>query len=161
MKGLNPSAVLAQLKDTSDYQKIMDAVDQMEMRKDDLEACRSYEKGRFEITKKVWNLHAQEFNKKPIPEDLELKVDFAEIEIHKTPADEQAEFEFELKHNLTTPAEFLMKQNPDLTLEEAQKIITDNTKFNQTLQKKTGLFERLLSGEQTEEITGPKANEII
>lgn len=147
MKGLNPSAVLAQLKDTSDYQKIMDAVDQMEMRKDDLEVCRTYEKDRFEITRKVWNAHAQEFGKKEIPEDLTLKVDFAEIEIHKTPADEQAEFEFELKYNLTTPAEFLMKRNPDLDLKEAQQIIDDNLKFNQKLQKKTGIFEQMLANE--------------
>ena len=147
MKGLNPSAVLAQLKDTSDYQKIMDAVDQMEMRKDDLEVCRTYEKERFEITRKVWNVHAQEFGKALIPEELSLKVDFAEIEIHKTPADEQAEFEFELRYNLTTPAEFLMKRNPDLEIKEAQQIIDDNLKFNQKLQKKTGIFEQMLAAE--------------
>jgi len=146
-KGLNPSAVLAQLKDTSDYQKIMDAVDQMEMRKDDLEGCRIYEKERYEKTKLVWNTHAKELNEKEIKDDgYEFKVDFAEIEVHKTPADEQAEFEFQLKYNLTTPAEFLMERNPDLTIEQAQKIINDNKKGNDSLNKKMTRLESLVQG---------------
>ena len=144
MKGLNPSAILAQLKDTSDYQKIMDAVDQMEMRKDDLEPCRIYEKDRYELTKLVWNTHAEELGEKKIADDgFEFKVDFAEIGIHKTIADEQAEFEFNLKYNLTTPAEFLMNKNPDLTIEQAEEIINKNKKENDALKKQMTRLEQL------------------
>ena len=144
MKGLNPSAILAQLKDTSDYQKIMDAVDQMEMRKDDIEPCRIYEKDRYELTKLVWNTHAEELGEKQITDDgFEFKVDFAEIGIHKTIADEQAEFEFKLKYNLTTPAEFLMQQNPDLTIEQAEEIISKNKKENDLLNKQMTRLELL------------------
>ena len=144
MKGLNPSAILAQLKDTSDYQKIMDAVDQMEMRKDDLEPCRIYEKDRFDLTKLVWNTHAEEIGEKKITDDgFVFKIDFAEIGIHKTIQDEQAEFEFNLKYNLTTPAEFLMNKNPDLTIEQAEKIIEKNKKDNDALKKQMTRLEQL------------------
>ena len=144
MKGLNPSAILAELKDTSDYQKIMDAVDQMEMRKDDLEPCRIYEKERYELTKLVWNTHAEEMGEQQITDDgFEFKVDFAEIGIHKTIQDEQLEFEFNLKYNLTTAAEFLMNKNPDLTLEQAEKIIEKNKKENDALKKQMTRLEQL------------------
>lgn len=146
MKGLNPSAVLSQLKDTSDYQKMMDAVDQMEMRKDDLEVLRVYERERYEVTKQIWNTHAEELGVDKINDDgLEFRVDFAEVEIHKTPADEQAEFEFGLKHNLITAAEFLMNKNSDLTLEEAQKIIEENRKINSVITRPQTRLESLIN----------------
>lgn len=153
MKGLNPSAILAQLKDTSDYQKIMDAVDQMEMRKDDLEPCRIYEKERFRLTKLVWNTHAQELEVEPIKDEgFEFKVDFAEIGIHKTTQDEQAEFEFQLKYNLITPAEYLMTKNPDLTLEQAKDIIAKNKKENDALAMKKTRLESLINVADTTNI---------
>jgi hypothetical protein len=145
-KGLNPSAVLAQLKDTSDYQKIMDSVDQMEMRKDDLDFIRVYEKERYEITKLVWNTHASELGMDEInDEGLEYKVDLAEIEIHKTPADLQSEFEFELKHNLTTPIDYMINKNPDLTEQQAEEIIKKNKKYNSDLLRQTSRLEEILS----------------
>lgn len=150
MKGLNPSAILAQLKDTSDYQKIMDAIDQMEMRKDDLEACRIYEKERYRLTKLVWNTHAKELGVDELKDEgFEFKIDFAEIGIHKTIQDEQAEFEFQLKYNLTTPAEFLILKNPDLTLEQANEIIAKNKKANDLLSVKKTRLESLINGADT------------
>ena len=145
LKGLNPSAVLAQLKDTSDYQKIMDAVDQMEMRQDDLEFMRSYEKQRYEITKLVWNTHALELGMDEINDDgFEFKVDFAEIGIHETEVDKQSKRIFELTHNLSTPIDWMMEENPDLTREQAEKLILENRKFNSINNKPISRFESLL-----------------
>lgn len=146
LKGLNPSAVLAQLKDTSDYQKIMDAVDQMEMRKDDLEFVRVYERQRYEMTKLVWNTHAQELGVDELNDDgFEFKVDFAEIGIQETPADKQAKREFELKYNLSTPADWLIEDNPDLTKEQAEEQIKQNRMFNSTITRPAGRLESLLN----------------
>ena len=164
LKGLNPSAILSQLKDTSDYQKIMDAVDQMEMRKDDLEFIRLYEYERYEMTKLVWNTHAEELGLEQIDDDgLEFKCDLAEVEVHKTPADIQQEFEFELKHNLTTPIEYLMKKNPDLTEAQAEEIIKQNKKYNSNLLRQTSRLEEILSENQItteEETTSPTEDEL-
>ena len=145
MKGLNSSTILSQVKDTSDYQKIMDAVDQMEIRKDDLESCRIFEQERFRITKAVWNKHAEELGVKQIPDGLELKVDFADIEVHKTPQDEREEYEFNLKHNLTNPVEYLMSKNPDLDIKDAEEIIKENKEINQSLVQQKSRFEDLLT----------------
>jgi hypothetical protein len=151
LKGLNPSAILSQLKDTSDYQKIMDAVDQMEMRKDDIEYLRIYEKKRQEITKLVWNTHAQELGMEEInDDDFDFKVDFAEVEIHKTTADIQAEREFELKYNISTPIGWLMEDNPDLTEEEAEELLMKNRAFNSTLTRPISRLESMITEEETE-----------
>lgn len=141
LKGLNPNDILSQIKDTSDYQKMMDAVGKMEVRRDDVEPCRVYEKERFETLKTINNVEARgaqgkEFNLMEIPEDAELHIDFVEPEVIKTPEDEQKENEFNYKHNLSTPALTLMEKNPDRykTIEDAESQILKNKEFNRTLQ---------------------------
>ena len=140
----------------------MDSVDQMEMRKDDLDFIQSYEQERYEMTKLVWNTHAQELGEPELKDDgLEYKVDLAEIEIHKTPADLQAEFEFELKHNLTTPVDYLINQNPDLTEEQAEEIINKNKKYNAALLKQASRLEEILSENNINpEVISPNEEEI-
>ncbi|MBK7380417.1 MAG: hypothetical protein IPJ03_15795 [Ignavibacteriales bacterium] len=112
LKGLRAGDILSAVKDTSDYQKIMDSLTQMEMRRDDYDPCRTYEKKRFDITETVWNTHAGELGVKEFDnKNYSLIVDFAEIEVHKTIQDEQLENEFELKYNLSTPVDWLRKKN--------------------------------------------------
>jgi hypothetical protein len=154
-KGLNPNAVLASIQDTSDFQKTMDAVNQMEIRKDDIDPCRSFEQERWEVTKTMNNtLVGTEGAEglQNIPDGAELAVDFAEIEIHKTSEDLREEREWKLSKNLITLAEILMKENPDLTQEQAEEIITKNKAANSTLGGTTSRFELLANNnlEQTE-----------
>ncbi len=149
IKGLNPNQILSETKDTSDYQKLMDALDQMELRKDDLEPCREYEKRRFDITRKVNNYFAdteegRKFKLKEIPEDLELQVDFAEVEIIKTVSDKWTEREKQLQYNMTSPLDWLMEDNPDLTEDEAQEILNENKRINsENGRQMTALEQRL------------------
>ncbi len=144
--GLNPNAVLSQIKDTSDFQKIMDAVDQMEVRKDDIEPCRAFEEERFEITKIMNNTligtPAAE-GLKTIPEDATLFVDFADIEVQKTPQDLRDDYDWRLKNNLTTLIEILKEENPDLTTEQAEEILATNKTANSALGGTASSFELL------------------
>ena len=148
LNGIKAENLLAQVKDTSDYQKIMDSVDQMELRKDDIEPCRAWEKDKFEIVKAVNNSYVgteigRKFGIKEIPDDVEIKIDFAEIEVHKTPADLQSQRDWEAKYGLSNPVEWLMQDNPDLTKEDAQKIIEENKKYLSTPSVKSGLLDIL------------------
>ena len=129
--GLRGSDIISQIKDTSDYQKIMDSVDQMELRREDVEALRVYEKARFNITRTVFNSYVgtetgDKFKLKEIPEDVILKVDFADVEIQKTPDDIRKQRDWELGHGLSTEAQWMMEDNPDITEEKAKEQIKNN-----------------------------------
>lgn len=138
LNGLNPNTILSQIKDTSDYQKMMDAVEQLEVRRDDIEPCRIYEKKRFDILRKMNNylagtMEGKSYGLKVIPEEYELDVDFADIEIMKTPEDKQKEREFDSKYNLSTPIDWAIEDNPDLTKEDAEEKILANKDINKNL----------------------------
>src|SRR3990167_11235698 len=98
------------------------------------------------MTKLVWNTHAQELGVDELNDDgFEFKVDFAEIGIQETPADKQAKREFELKHNLSTPADWLIEDNPDLTKEQAEQKLKENRMFNSTNNKPASRLESLIN----------------
>ena len=152
LNGLRGADIISQIKDTSDYQKIMDAVDQMELRQDDIEALRNYERERYEITRAVNNSYVgteigNEFKLKDIPNGLVLRVDFADIVIHETPEDLRNQRDWELPHGLSTEIDWLRQDNPDLTEIEARKIIEKNKKFNQENSKPISRFEQLTANE--------------
>ncbi len=129
LKGLPASKVLSETKDTSDYQKLMDMVDEMEIRADDIEPCRVYEKERFDVVRTINNKligTTEGKGLKEIPEDAELIVDFIDIEIQMTPEDKRKQREFESKHGLSTPVDWLMEDNKELKREEAEKEIQEN-----------------------------------
>lgn len=153
MKGLNPNSFLAEVKATSGYSKIVDALEQLEIRRDDIEACRAYEHKRFEIIKKINNVALldnelkNKFNLKEIPENAELRIDFAEIKIEKTPQEIIEERKFKLEHNLETPVDWLKQENPDLTDEQAIEIIETNKlirqKYLNDANKPLSIFEKV------------------
>jgi len=132
-KGLNPNSFLDGVKATSGYSKIIDSLEQLDIRRDDVEPCRIYEQERFGITRIVNNVHSGEKGMKKIPEDLRLQVDFKEIEIPKTQDEIIAEREFEKAHNLSTPIDWLMEKNPDIDEDTAKEIIEKNKEINTTI----------------------------
>ena len=154
-KGLNPNAVLSQVKDTSDFQKLMDAVEQMEIRMDDIEPCRMFEQERFEITKVMNNTlvgTAEGKGLKEIPEDAKLIVDFGDIEVQMTPKDKREDLDWKLKKNLTNLVQILREENPDLTKEQAEEIIANNRTANGALGTVPNRFELLTQPQTNEEL---------
>jgi tRNA uridine 5-carbamoylmethylation protein Kti12 len=149
-KGLNPNSFLAETQATSGYSKIIDSMEQLEFREDMLASARLYEQERFEITRKVNNYYAgtkegTAAKLKAIPDNLELVVDFAEIEIPRTSQEIRDDRQFEFDKDLSTPKDWLKKNNPDLTDEEAEEKLIENKKFNDSLRKQTTLFESLIN----------------
>ena len=147
-KGLNPHAILSEIKDTSDFQKTMDAVDQVEIRKDDIEPCRVFEHDRFEVTKRMNNVLLDTEGLQMIPEEAELMVDFAEIVIQKTPQETMDERDWQLEKNLTSLVEILKEINPDLDNSQAETMIQNNKTSNSTLAGKASRFELLTKPEE-------------
>jgi len=135
MKGLDPNRIIGKLTDASGFAKIVDAIEQNELRRDSLEPCREYEKQRFEITRRVNNYFAEtkegrSFNLRKIKEDVELAVDFAEI---KPPIDAETQIlvdDFYLKRNVISVLDVIRRENPDLDDEQLKKLLAENKELN-------------------------------
>lgn len=136
-KGLNPNSFLAEVQDTSGFSKVMDAFEQIELRKDDIEPCRIYEDERFNITRTINNFHVgttdgSKYGLKKIPDNAFLKVDFAEVKTYLTPEQQDAEDKRDLELNLISVYDIARRKNPDLTDDEIKEMLNKNKAINDT-----------------------------
>lgn len=129
-KGLNPNSLIMETKSTSGYSKIMDALEEIHIREDIIEQAKMYEKERFEITRAIINAHALELGIKSIPDEAELKINFAEVNIPMTVQEKWLNRAQEYKFNLKTPKDFLIEDDKDFTEIEADNRIKENIAYN-------------------------------
>jgi|GEM_PF-3348544 len=135
-KGLNPNSFVAEIKATSGFSKIVDALEQLEIRQDDIEPCRQFEEERFEVTKAVVNWHAKNDKECDLPEiseDSKLQTKFGDVEIPKSSDEEIRETEFELETGMTNIIAVMKKKNPDLDDKELEELIKKNQEINKRL----------------------------
>lgn len=126
-KGIDPNVFLQEAKATSGFSKVMDRINQIEIRNDDIEPAREFEEERFEIIKRLNNYYVNEIEGgQEIPNDVKLKVDFAEVNIPKSDDEIWKNREMESKYGMSTPKDWLKEDNPDLTDEEAEEILSKN-----------------------------------
>lgn len=149
-KGLNPNSFLAEVQDTSGFSKVMDAFEQIELRKDDIEPCRLFEDERFNITRIVNNFHAStrdktDYKLKAINSEYYLKVDFSEVETFLTPEQQQTKDENDLKLNLITVYDLMRRSNPDLTDEEIDTQLKKNKEINDKFLNTNNAAEAVVS----------------
>jgi hypothetical protein len=157
LKGLNPNTILSTVKDTSDYQKMMDALEQIEIRKDDVEPCRIYEAKRFEVIKAVNNAAYNDlelrskFNLQLIDWDEELVVDFVEPKVELTLEEKWLDREKKLAMNLITPIDIMLEENEDLDEETASKVLENNRALNSTNNRPLTRLEELTNKDKLNE----------
>lgn len=90
---------------------------------DDIALWRLYEQDFYRVERAI-----AEYNGIALPE--EFGVDFQEVEYPKTVQDQILKDEFDIKNNLMTRAKIMVRDNKDLTIEQAQAIIDENKKAN-------------------------------
>ncbi len=90
---------------------------------DDIALWRMYEKEWYDVERVI-----AQYNGISLPE--EFGVDFQEVEYPKTIQDQIMRDEFDLNNNLTTHAKIMVRDNQDLSLNQAQAIIEDNKSVN-------------------------------
>lgn len=90
---------------------------------DDISLWRLYEKELYDIERTI-----AEYNGISLPE--EFGIDFYEVEYPKTVQDQILKDEFDLKQNLITQAKIMVRENKDLSLQQAQSIIEENKAVN-------------------------------
>lgn len=92
---------------------------------DDIALWRLYEQDFYRVERAI-----AEYNGIALPE--EFGVDFQEVEYPKTVQDQILKDEFDIKNNLMTRAKIMVRDNKDLTLDQAQAIIDENKKKNES-----------------------------
>ena len=90
---------------------------------DDIALWRLYEKDLYNVERVI-----ADYNGVALPE--EFGVDFQEIEYPKTVADQIMKDTFDIQNNLTTRAKIMVRDNKDLSLDQAQAIIEENKAVN-------------------------------
>ena len=90
---------------------------------DDIALWRLYEQDLYNVERVI-----ADYNGVALPE--EFGVDFQEIEYPKTVADQIMKDTFDIQNNLTTRAKIMVRDNKDLSLDQAQAIIEENESVN-------------------------------
>ena len=91
---------------------------------DDIALWRMYEHDFYKVERAIAG-----YNGISLPE--EFGVDFEEVEYPKTIQDQIMKDQFDLEENLITRAKIMIRDNKDLTLKQAQKIIDENESVNE------------------------------
>ncbi len=90
---------------------------------DDIALWRMYEQEFYNVERVI-----AQYNNITLPE--EFGVDFEEVEYPKTVQDQILKDTFDVENNLITRAKIMVRENKDLTVEQAQKIINENKEVN-------------------------------
>ena len=72
--------------------------------------------------------------------DGKVKVDYSEIDFPQDEAAEQSGWDWKFRHGFASKVDYLRSQNPDLTEEDAERILTDNATANR---QGRGIFSAL------------------
>ena len=91
---------------------------------DDIALWRMYEQDFYNVERIIAKYNGIELSE-------EFGVDFEEVEYPKTVQDQILKDQFDIQNNLTTMAKIMVRDNKDLTVKQAQKIINENKTVNQ------------------------------
>lgn len=111
--GETPSGIALQIKDLESYEDY----------KDDIELWRQYENDFYEVEQVIGDANDIKLPNK-------FGVDFIEPEYPKSEAEKVLRDDWDLKNGQTTLAEIMVRNNKDVTIEEAEKKIEKNLEKN-------------------------------
>ena len=113
--GETPSGVALQIKDLESFEDF----------KDDIELWRQYENDFYEIEQLVGAPHGAKLPNK-------FGIDFLEPDYPKSESEKVLRDDWDLKNGQTTLAEIMVRNNKDITIEEAERKIEENLEKNVT-----------------------------
>ena len=123
-------------------------ISDLEDRQDRIDLFKEYfERPLYEICKAIGQ-NVDGFEK---IEEGDLSVDFNDIEFPKEAAEDQAQWEFDLKTGAKSLIDYLKWLNPDLSDEDAEKQLDTNFQINKRLTQKFGINLQSLLEKKTEE----------
>jgi len=135
-----PSGIALKIKD----------VERMEDYQDDKEMFRTFEHQLYHVEHELAS-----YNGIKLPDPSQFKIDFHDVEYPMSTQDSILQHNFDLDHNLTTEAHILMKNNKDLSLEDAIERIAENKEINSLLM---GNFDDIEEPEEEKELDIPEGS---
>jgi hypothetical protein len=126
-QGIPPSSFTLTGQPQSGYAMKIDHSQLNEIRENALPYWRSFEKKLFELTRMVNNTDMKD---KPISENAEFKIDFAETSFEPSPDEKQREWTFLISQNAATATDLIKTNNPDLDDDEAMVKYAKNKAIN-------------------------------
>jgi len=115
--GLSAASLSTETSEESGIARIVSNQELEEMRRDDCELFRSYERRLFRLIRVVWNIHNPG---RKISEKAELVVDFHDQRGVIDPAKQAEQWDRLLAMGVLSPVDILMERNPDLSRDEAK-----------------------------------------
>jgi len=131
MRGLPASAISMDIRAESGEAKGMDHWELMELRADDLEWLRPFEKRLFELSRTIWNFNVS--SDKKIDREASFGIDFPEP---KEPVSELQELEAKMikyKLGLWTPVDDMVDEDEGINEETAMEMLKKNLSYRQEL----------------------------
>lgn len=112
--GLSSDFIKQSSTQESGLSKLVSNKELEELRRDDIELFRKYEKSLFELIKKIWNTH----NTKKLSEACSLALDFDDGEGVTTPKEQAETWQILMTLGVASPVDVVMERNPDLATRE-------------------------------------------
>lgn len=137
MRGLPASSVSIEVDATSGAAKAIDNWELLEIRQDDLEFLRPFEKRLFEVSRIVWNFHQKSDLK--IPDESTFGVDFVEPKTPTTEIEELKAKEIKLKLGLWTPVDDVIDEDEGIDKERALELVREKLEIRNELNDQFGL----------------------
>ena len=114
---------------SSGFAIVVSNLDLIEHREEMTSLYRGFEREIFEKTRKVYN-YFNDSDSEKISEDATFQIDYVE-EVFPVPTNEQSEKDTtDLQNNTTNPIEIIMRDNPDITIEQATAKYEANKTIN-------------------------------
>jgi hypothetical protein len=143
--GMSPQNFTMSADAASGFSLKISNIGKIEARQAQLNMYRLKEHEMFEVERIIWNFHNPG---KQIADDVEFEIDFAEMSFPKDPAEQVKMDEFELRHNVITEIDLIMRKNPDLDEEQAIEQWKKNKEFNQAALPQMGIQPFQQPGQQ-------------
>jgi hypothetical protein len=114
-----------------------------DIRETQLPVFRRVEQELFEMIRLVYNTYNPGAK---IPETLEFKVDFAELETYIEPMEKRKQKQWDVQNGVLSPAKFYMEFNPDVVDEtEAEKLMAENLKKYKDMRNQGFSFDQFFN----------------
>jgi len=126
-KGLSPQSMSNDITGQSGVAKAYDSIELAIKKDNHKHIMKQFEKELFQKIKLVYNFHSD----KKLSDDLMFNVDIIEDEPETDVTKEIELNNFKLEKNIISVIDLMIKDNPDLTTEEAIQRIQDNKKLNE------------------------------
>jgi hypothetical protein len=125
-QGIPPSAFTLTGQPQSGYSLKVDRSTLVDIRNKSIPSFRYFEDELFEVMRVVNNHAFAGITKMLIPDSAEFHIDFAEMKFDPSPDEQMRKDTFDLSNNLVTPVDLIIRDNPDLSEDDAMALWQKN-----------------------------------